>query len=316
MGVVVSVPEVSIGIKIVNKKKEEIKTNKNILYLYLCKSNIININRNIKYLRKIKILQICCNKITEIPPEIKELKDLSILYLCKNRITSVPSEIKELKLLQELNLADNQITELPESVKFLNLKVIDISGNLFEEFPTIITEIKTLQSITILRSNIKYASPRILELPYLVDFNFSSPEGVTAVIKPELSLCNIITEYLVNYNGNIKKYLPFSVFKNIFMVKNCYICNKFCFTYKIYTNITVFNKKVPVQYDICHKHTVKMENIQESIQELLFSEEIQLNIPKKEIKTRKNLKNPENVIKISEIRKYLQNNQIHTKNYK
>lgn len=81
---------------------------------------------------KLESLNLSNNGIETIPLEIKFLKKLTDLDLSQNRLRMLPSTFSDLKLLKKLNLSNNRLCQLPAMSDDTNLKLLDISDNLFD----------------------------------------------------------------------------------------------------------------------------------------------------------------------------------------
>jgi Leucine-rich repeat (LRR) protein len=96
---------------------------------------------------KHKRVSLVKRKIQSVPADIQKLKSLVFLDLENNEIKSLPSEIGELPKLLELYVPANQLKELPASLENLNLEIIGLAGNQFEQFPMVITRLKKIKAI-------------------------------------------------------------------------------------------------------------------------------------------------------------------------
>lgn len=278
MGVSLSKPreEIRIATKQVKNAEQGIFTKKTMIYLYLCRDNVIEIDKNIYLLQNLRVLQICCNKITKLPKEIGALKNLSILFLSRNDLVEIPEEIASLENLSDLNLSDNSLTRLPRSLGSLkNLKILDISGNPIKDFPVVISRIKSLTCLSILRTQISYLSPSILHLSYLIELNYQTTKQYNMIVKKnETSLLYLVAEHAIKHTKFIKKLLPIGTLKQIASFSECDICGNYIYTpVIIYTSLKIVGNQVPVKYSICHTHDIDPANPYTSIRKSLFIEE-------------------------------------------
>ncbi|KAI5134502.1 uncharacterized protein NESG_01851 [Nematocida ausubeli] len=278
MGAFLSKPQerVKIAVRKIKEVETDVFTRKSIVHLYLCKDNIVAVNRNIQLLRNLRVLQICCNNLAELPPEIGQLRNLCILFLSRNKLRKLPDEVARLKNLHDLNLSDNELTTLPANLCNLkNLKIIDISGNPMREFPAVIPKIRSLVCISVMRTELKYLTPNLLQLPFLTELNYKGAETEhTLVQRRQQSLLGLVAESVVNRTGVIKEKLPIGALKYIRTATQCYVCSKYIYNpMDIYLNIVLAFNTVPVKYSICRKHPIDCNNIQQSLQRLLFVEE-------------------------------------------
>lgn len=119
-------------------------------------------------------------------PEIKHQNNsLKILELAYNDLKTLPESLANLKKLEELSLLQNpNFDQLPQSLNALkNLNYLSLLVTNFEEFPTIIFEIPTLEILLISGHYNRDGSNRILavpdlfqQLPRLKTLNISNTE--------------------------------------------------------------------------------------------------------------------------------------------
>lgn len=141
------------------------------------------------------------NRLTDFPKQLMTYSQLQMLDLSQNQLTSISSQICELKMLRTLICANNQLDDnsLPKdfgSNLANNLRVLSLSGNLFQKIPQQILELKSLKSLY-LGSNAIEEVPRdiyqmeSLRLLYLGGNQLESlPEEVGRLKHLEsLSLC-------------------------------------------------------------------------------------------------------------------------------
>lgn len=278
MGLVLSKPreEVKIATKKVKNTELGIFTKKTMLYLYLCRDNVIEIDRNIHFLQNLRVLQICCNKITKLPKEIGHLSNLSILFLSRNSLIEIPEEIGDLKNLTDLNLSDNSISDLPSSLSGLkNLRILDISGNPIKKYPPVISKIRSLTCLSLLRTEITHLLPSILHLSYLIELNYQVTSHCNMVIKKnEISLLYLVAEHTIKHTKYMKHLLPLGTLERIASFAECDICGKYIYNpVLVYTSLKIVGKTVPVKYSICSTHNIDLADPYVSIRKSLFIEE-------------------------------------------
>ncbi len=147
--------------------------------------NLHTVPACLKNMTRLKHLNLSCNKIRTLPKWFAGLKhlvhlDLSVnqldctslsilgdlphletLKIVNNPLGGLPSSWQNLKALTTLNLTLTDLSVFPEVLTALNLKTLNLRSNNLRSFPTSITEIKTLEKLTLYGNSIG-AIPGIL----------------------------------------------------------------------------------------------------------------------------------------------------------
>lgn len=90
-------------------------------------------------LQNLKSLYIGRSQLSELPKEIENLKKLELLDLSYNKLVQLPEEIGELESLKYLCVDNNKLQDLPEEInKLSNLDFISIYNNKFKKFPEVL----------------------------------------------------------------------------------------------------------------------------------------------------------------------------------
>ncbi|KAM3935080.1 malignant fibrous histiocytoma-amplified sequence 1 homolog [Leptodactylus fuscus] len=117
---------------------------------------ILNLDRNklktvfgINHLQELKILILSKNELIDFPTEIQSLTHLEKLELNQNKIQTIPAGIfLLLKHLKHLKLNNNRLSRLPMDLGGCSkLQYLNISHNLFTDFPECVLEIKSLKEL-------------------------------------------------------------------------------------------------------------------------------------------------------------------------
>ncbi|MCP1994592.1 leucine-rich repeat domain-containing protein [Flavobacterium sp. HSC-61S13] len=166
---------------------------------------------------KLQKLSISHN-ITVIPEIIHQNTSLKTLELAYNDLKTLPESLSNLKVLEELSLLQNpHFEQLPQSLSALkNLKYLSLLVTNFKEFPTVIFEIPSLETLLISGHFNRDGSNRILAIPDLFQqvsqlktLNISNTE-LSELPSSIVSLTKLSELYL---DGNKLLVFPYTVKK-------------------------------------------------------------------------------------------------------
>lgn len=166
---------------------------------------------------KLQKLSISHN-IVAIPEIIHQNNSLKILELAYNDLKTLPESLSNLKVLEELSLLQNpHFEQLPQSLSALkNLKYLSLLVTNFKEFPTVIFEIPSLETLLISGHFNRDGSNRILAIPDLFQqvsqlktLNISNTE-LSELPSSIVSLTKLSELYL---DGNKLLVFPYTVKK-------------------------------------------------------------------------------------------------------
>ncbi|XP_073515645.1 malignant fibrous histiocytoma-amplified sequence 1 homolog [Phyllobates terribilis] len=124
--------------------------------LFDTKIQSLNLDRNklksvcgIDHLQQLKILILSKNELTDFPTEIQSLTHLEKLELNQNKIKTIPTGIfSNLTDLKHLKLNNNRLSKLPVDLSCCSkLQYLNVSHNLFTDFPECILEINCLKEV-------------------------------------------------------------------------------------------------------------------------------------------------------------------------
>lgn len=190
----------------------------NCIYKLIClkkfgffANRLTRLSPEIRQLVNLVKIDLSNNGLVELPDEISELKNLTWLNLSNNRLKKLPTKLNKLSNLEELGLGSNCLEEMPnlyglrklrilpifknkiktlEGLKTLeSLEKLDLSDNLFTEFPNDILFLRNLHYINVKNNQIQKLC-----------FDSVSPEVVSYVT-------------MVDINDNKLEYLPVKFFK-------------------------------------------------------------------------------------------------------
>lgn len=156
------------------------------------------------------------NLLKSLPNVISFFNNIQTLDLSSNQLKTLNDDICKLPKLKNLILKDNSLedTSLPKefSTKLAQLEIINLSGNLFTQFPFQLLEIKTLREIYLGSNKIgvlprNYEQLQRLEILYL--------GGNQLKVIPD-ELCQLRSLTSLNLSNNMINYLP----NNIAKLKN------------------------------------------------------------------------------------------------
>uniref|UniRef100_A0A7M5UXB7 Non-specific serine/threonine protein kinase n=1 Tax=Clytia hemisphaerica TaxID=252671 RepID=A0A7M5UXB7_9CNID len=103
---------------------------------------------NLEVLVNLTHLDLSQNKVQEIPVTLLQLPCLRRLNLSCNLIESLPQTNKWSPLLRALSLSGNLLTSLPSKIDS-KITYLSIANNKFKEFPMVICNMKTLETLDI-----------------------------------------------------------------------------------------------------------------------------------------------------------------------
>lgn len=83
---------------------------KTLRHLNLDGANLVEIPKNIIYLKMLRTLSLCTCKLTEIPKYLFDLPSLKTVYMRQNYIKSIPTEINN-SSLEQLDLYQNPVAK-------------------------------------------------------------------------------------------------------------------------------------------------------------------------------------------------------------
>ena len=103
-----------------------------------------------------------------VPKEISLLTGLQELELQNNQIDALPESIGELRCLKFLDLSENQLTFLPETFGELSrLEILDLEWNQFTSLPGVIENLRELRYLLLFKNPITELPEYLSYLPNL-----------------------------------------------------------------------------------------------------------------------------------------------------
>ncbi len=145
----------------------------------LTNGRLKEVPNELKACSKIKYLDLFGNSIQEIPDWFFQFKSLEHLSFRNNTLKALPTIVFTLENLKYLNLADNQIHEIsghyfmnlmnvekvdisynqitlipPEGIEYPKCKNLSIKGNRLQQFPTAVSDVKTLEKLDLSENKI------------------------------------------------------------------------------------------------------------------------------------------------------------------
>lgn len=98
-----------------------------------------------------KQLYLCYNRITALEDSICSFSNLEFLDISNNALTVVCEDVTRLTKLKTLIAKNNRLNEfsLPKHFASLQLEVLNLSGNRFEEMPSQCLQLLRLQSLSL-----------------------------------------------------------------------------------------------------------------------------------------------------------------------
>ncbi|XP_077437149.1 leucine-rich repeat-containing protein 58 [Vanacampus margaritifer] len=157
--------------------------------------------------RDTKQLYLNNNRLYALPSSVTHFSNLQLLDISNNRLSAIGEDITRLAKLRTLIAKNNRLNEfsLPKGFGSLQLEVLNLSGNRFEEIPLQCTKLRRLQSLSLGGNRLKSIPAEIenltsLELLYLGG-NFISAIPAEIANLPYLS-------YLVLCDNRIQSVPP------------------------------------------------------------------------------------------------------------
>ena len=121
-----------------------------VVKLYLGKSGMKQIPKEISLLTGLQELELQNNQIVALPESIGGLKGLKFLDLSENQLTFLPETFGELSGLEILNFEWNQFTSLPGVIKNLReLRYLLLFNNPITELPDYLADMPALIAVRI-----------------------------------------------------------------------------------------------------------------------------------------------------------------------
>ncbi|XP_051998740.1 leucine-rich repeat-containing protein 58 [Xyrauchen texanus] len=152
--------------------------------LDLSRLNLNNLNFDIvseKRRKDAKHLYVCYNRISLLSDSICLFSNLEFLDISNNTLSVICGDITRLNKLKTLVAKNNRLNEfsLPKDFGSLQLEVLNLSGNRFEEMPTQCLQMQQLQSLSLGGNRLKSIPAEIdnltsMELLYLGGNQISS----------------------------------------------------------------------------------------------------------------------------------------------
>lgn len=105
-----------------------------------------------------------------VPVSFGNLVNLKSLWLSRNLLETLPAELGNLTSLENLFLRNNQFTSLPATLENVPLRVLDISANLFVDFPAVIPEMVNLRKLYASQNQISVLPEELSNLTRLETF--------------------------------------------------------------------------------------------------------------------------------------------------
>lgn len=168
--------------------------------------NLEEIPAEVWSLSEITSLDVSGNFISSIPDDIAKLGQLKTLKLNNCEFTSFPQSLLKLDGLEELEMNENKVSELPEAfVQLKRLKRLDISNCLFKDLPTSLykLELKKLDLSGNMLSRIERPLPKLTELN-IAQCGFTELPTVIAQMV-NLSVLNMMQNHLATFPSIISE---------------------------------------------------------------------------------------------------------------
>ena len=121
----------------------------------------------IEHKDRLKVIDVSRNQIQTIPASINNFVNIRELDLSSNRLAVLPDELLQLGHLKTLTCKNNLLNSdsLPKDFgKCPALESLNLSGNLFLDFPVQLTEVSTLRILHIGGNRIREVPPEIEKL--------------------------------------------------------------------------------------------------------------------------------------------------------
>lgn len=90
------------------------------------------------------------------------------LDLSKSKLEGIPEVVLSLKNLQELDLSKNKISDLKGIEKFTDLRILNLTKNKFENFPSELCQVTSVRNLFLGKNNIKEIPPCIGQMQSLI----------------------------------------------------------------------------------------------------------------------------------------------------
>ncbi|XP_071510379.1 leucine-rich repeat-containing protein 58-like [Diadema antillarum] len=136
----------------------------------------------VEHKERLEIIDVSRNQISTIPAGINNFVSIIELDISANRITRLPDELLQLPNLKTLTCKNNLLNSdsLPKDLStFPALQTLNLSGNLFLNFPVQLTEISTLRVLHMGGNRIQDIPSQIERLTRLEHFYLGGNRLVT-----------------------------------------------------------------------------------------------------------------------------------------
>ncbi|GAB3508629.1 COR domain-containing protein [Spirosoma knui] len=170
----------------IKEKLQSLKSNTS--NVQLTSGRIKEIPIELKDCERMRTLDLFGNSIQRIPDWFYNLKGLEHLSLKNNSFKEIPTIVFTLENIKSLNFAENQISELNDNI-FVNLmnvekvdisyniiesipyknidypkcKILNLQGNQLENFPTVISQVKSLKKLLLSENKISSVEDNAFE---------------------------------------------------------------------------------------------------------------------------------------------------------
>ena len=167
------------GVKLVpvknrNSVPKEIFKLKQLKYLDLSKSNLIEISNDLANLTNLETLDLQSNQIKSLPHEIGKLKNLKKLYLNNNQLTTLPSEFGFLNNLSQLNLENNKLSDIPGGFENLvKIVSVNLSNNYLSSIPKSLASLTEIKYLDLSKNKIEIIQGQLANLKNLLELNLA-----------------------------------------------------------------------------------------------------------------------------------------------
>lgn len=168
---------------------------KQLNWLDLSNNKFTSLPKSLGQIEQLESLDLSNNQLTKLPESLGDLRKLHWFDISNNGMTEIPNSMQQLRQLQYLNISHNNITEFPEWFKhaghlftlranvkllefpseigcLLNLRELTISGR-FDTFPPAIRELKCLERLGVVGTEIKGLPYWLNELKNLTELDVS-----------------------------------------------------------------------------------------------------------------------------------------------
>lgn len=157
----------------------------NLSHLGLDNLNLEQMTDNRK--KEIHQLLLTHNRLVVLPPTVATFSQISLLDISNNTMAYIGEEILGLTRLKTLIAKNNRLDEfsLPKEIGTMKLEVLNLSGNQFEEIPSQILQIQTLNTLSMGGNRLK-SIPAEIENMISLEFLYLGGNFITH-IPPELA---------------------------------------------------------------------------------------------------------------------------------